>query len=334
FGSTAPHDFPLRMELVGATVGGTPLSLKSGQPVQRGSSVRTDRGALTEVIDTHLDHLEQSFVFDRLPQRGALAVDVRLTGELQPSLLQDGVRFENEFGHVDYTHAVAIDAAGRRLPLEIAWNGATAHMEIPAAFVADAQLPIVLDPVLNYWYGIASGVTQLQHDSDVASFQQSGGRTLIVYQRQFSTTDQDCFGVMFDANLGLVHTDFAIDFTTDDWLKVAVASNNYAQNFLVVAESRIGVSWFITGRLIAANATPGAAFDIERDGVVGVAGNSFAPDVGGDPYFGVGRYCVVFMKRPNIFSAATTVYYKQVTTGGALVSPTPTLLDTWTQGVD
>jgi hypothetical protein len=93
-------------------------------------------------------------------------------------------------------------------------------------------------------------------------------------------------------------------------------------------------SWWIVGRTIAANAAQGTVFEIERDGVIGVPGNSFAPDVGSDPYFGVGRYCVVFMKRPNIFSAATTIYYKQVSTAGALVNATPTLVDTWATGVN
>lgn len=336
FGSAAPQNFPLRMELASATVGGETLPLVAGEPQVVGASVHTPRGALVEVIDTHQDHLEQSFVFATLPNRGAIAVDVRMATALQVEALADGVRFRNEFGHIDYTKAIAVDANGDRLPLDIVWTGAGVHLEIPASFVAHAQLPIVLDPVLNYWYGLGSGISALQHDSDVASIQVSGlgGRTLIVWQRQFSSTDQDCFGVMFDSNLGLVQTDFTIDFTAEDWLNVAVAGNNYAQNFLVTAEIRIGASWFIGGRGISANAAVGSVFDIERDGVVGAPGNSFTPDVGSDPYFGPGRYCVVFTKRPNIVSNATTVYYKQVTTAGALVSALPTLLDTNTSGVD
>ena len=86
--------------------------------------------------------------------------------------------------------------------------------------------------------------------------------------------------------------------------------------------------------MIAADAVLGNLFDIERDGVIGVPGNSFAPDVGSDPYFGVGRYCVVFMKRPNIFSNAETIYYKQVATTGALITSNPILVDTNVSGVD
>ncbi|HEX5050397.1 MAG TPA: hypothetical protein VFZ65_01365 [Planctomycetota bacterium] len=334
FGSSAPRDFPVRFELAGATVGGEPLELSDGAPHTSGDQVRTARGACTEVIDAQLEQLEQSFVFDTLPNRGAIGVDVRIASELVASVLDDGIRFANEFGHVDYTKAVAVDAAGRRLPLAIGWNGTHAHIEIPASFVAEAQLPIVLDPVLNYWFGIASGQAALQHDSDVASFQAGGGRTLIVYQRNFSASDTDCWGVLFDTNLNLVQTDFAIDFTSNNWTKVAVAANNYAQNFLVVAEVNVGVTWFIVGRTVSGNATLGGVFDIEHEGVVGVPGNSFAPDVGSDPYFGPGRYCVVFMKRPSILSNAQTIYFKQVTPAGGLVTTAPILIDTWAGGVD
>ena len=334
FGTNAPRNFPMRFELAQATVGGAALPLQAGSPVENAGTVRTARGSLTEVVETRLETLEQSFVFDTLPSRGAIAVDVRITGELQPSLLDNGVRFANEFGHLDYTKAVAVDAKGRRLPLAITWTGDTAHMEIPASFVEKAQLPIVLDPVLTYWFGLASGITQLQYGSDVASFQSNGGRTLIIFQRQFSANDGDCFGVLFDGALNLVQTDFSIDYTASNWKNVAVAANNYAQNFLVVAEVEGVATWWIAGRTIAANAAQGTVFDIERDGVVGVPGNSFAPDVGSDPYFGPGRYCVVFMKRPNIFSAATTIYYKQVTTTGGLATTNPILVDTWATGVN
>jgi hypothetical protein len=193
FGSQAPRNFPLRLELLRATVGGEPLALVDGRPEADGDSVRTPRGGLTEVIATSLDQLEQSFVFNTLPRRGALAVDLRLDGEFTRSAIEGGLRFANEHGHVDYTKAVAVDAAGQRLPLDIVWTGECVHMEIPAAFVERAQLPIVLDPVLNYWFALGNP-SVLQHDSDVASIQATsiGGRTLLIWQRQWSASDQDC----------------------------------------------------------------------------------------------------------------------------------------------
>lgn len=327
FGSTAPQNFPLRLSLAKVQVGGEALPLVAGEPVREGDSVRTHRGQVTEIVDTRLESLEQSFVFDTLPNRGAIDVDVAIATELAPSTIEGGLRFANDYGHVDYTKAVAVDAKGERLPLAITWTGSAAHMSIPASFVEHAQLPIVLDPVLNYWFGLGSNPAQLQHDSDVAAIQGGSGRTLIVYQRQWSATDQDCWGILFDADLNLVQTDFALDFTSEDWLKVATAGSNFAQNFLVVAEVRIGLVWFIAGRGVDTNAVLGAEFDIERDGVVGSGGNNFHPDVGSDPYYGVGRYTVVFNKQQL---GVSDIYFRQVTTSGALVTANPIALDTAT----
>jgi hypothetical protein len=325
FGSAAPRNFPLRLELASATVAGRALALADGEPTAVAGTVRTPRGALTELVATRPDHVEQSFEFATLPARGELAVEVRITGEFAASPIEHGLRFANEHGHVDYTKAIAVDAAGRRQELAIEWHGERARMVIPAAFVAEAQLPLVLDPTLTGWFGLASGQSALQHDMDVASFQSSGGRTLVIYQRQWSLTDQDCWGILFDGNLGLVATDFAIDFTANDWLKVAVAGHNYSQNFLVVAEVRIGLVWFIAGRTVAVDGALGAVFDIERDGVVGTGGNNFHPDVGSDPYFGVGRYCVVFNKQTL---GASDIYMRQVTPAGGLVTTNAIAIDT------
>lgn len=323
FGSEAPRNYPLHLSLAGATVGGEPLPLQAGAPRRDATTVLTTHGALTEVVETAVDHLEQSFVFDSLPNRGAIVVDVRIDSELAASYIAGGLRFANALGHVDYTKAIAVDASGQRLPLQIEWTGSSARMEIPASFVEQAQLPLVLDPTLNYWYLLGSGTTQLQHDSDVASIQVLGGRKLMVWQRQWSVTDQDCFGLLFDGNLGLIATDFAIDFTSQDWRHISIAGSNYAQNFLLAAEIRSGALSYIGGRTIAADATLGALFDIERDGVVGLAGNNHHPAVGADPYFGAGRYTVAFQKQN---AGGAEIYVKQVSTAGALVTTLPVQL--------
>jgi hypothetical protein len=335
FGSTAPRNFPIRFELLRVTAGAEPLPVLRGEPVVLGNQVRMPRGGCVEVVDTALDQLEQSFVFDRLPNRSAIAVELAISTELTTTAVPGGLRFGNEFGHVDYTKAVVVDAAGRRLPLDLSRTATGARIEIPAAFVATAQLPIVLDPVLNFWWGLASGVVNVQHDPDVASFQALGGRTLVIFQRDYSSTDSDCWGILFDTNLGLVRPDFPIDVGLTNWIKVAVAANNSAQNFLVVAEVNAfpSLTWYIAGCLVSATGTVGNVFDIERENVVGLPGNNFAPDVGGDPYPGPSYYCVVFAKNNILVGNPTHVYSKLVTSSGTLLSATPTLLGYQPAGV-
>ena len=319
FGSDAPHNVPLRLELAQITVGAEPLALPAGQPRRDGQRIATRRGSVEEVIDTAVAGLEQSWVFATLPNRGAITVDLRMQGDYVVTPTTAGLRFTSRFGHFDYHGAVAVDADGRRLPLTIGWDGDSAQLTVPASFVAEAALPLVVDPFLNGWFllGSTAPAGQTQRDSDVASFQALGGRTLLVWLRQWSATDADCWGLMFDGNLGLVQTDFMIDFTSEDWLEVACAGNNYAQNFLVVSEVRIGIQHSIFGRTIAANASQGNLITIERDGVVGTPGNNFHPDVGSDPTFAPGRYTVVFHKR-LVFDSS--IFMRQLQTNGALVT--------------
>jgi hypothetical protein len=323
FGTDALRHYPVRVELASATVAGEALKLVPGAPQEAHGVVTTRRGGLVETVATTPDLVEQSFAFATLPTRGDVTVAVRIATDLAATPITGGVRFANERGHVDYTKAIAVDAAGRRRELPIEWAAGIATMTIPAEFVATAQLPLVLDPILNGWYALASGQTRPNLDSDVASFQSLGGRTLFVYRREWNSADRDCFGILFDGNLGLVQTDFTIDLTADDWRSVAVASNNYARNFLVVAEIAASGPIYIGGRTCAANAAVGSLFPIERENVLGTPGNNVSPDVGGDPYPGSGTYAVAFVK--NYFSSST-VCLRSVSTTGVVLGTNATVV--------
>ena len=328
FGANAPRNFPMRLELASARVGGELLALPSGIPTQHGYAVHTARGGLVEVVDLGLHEVEQSFVFESLPNRGAVTVDVRFTSELAGQPTDGGLRFANEFGAVDYTKAIAVDAEGRSLPLPIQWDSGVARIEIPAAFVATAKLPLVLDPLITTNVSIAPGAPtgQAQTDPDVATIQSAGGRSLVIWRRQWSATDQDCWGRILDLNAQPIGPAFTLNFNSEDWLAPAVAGSFNGQNFLVVSEVRIGTLHYIAGRLVSAAGVAAATFDIERNGVVGLGGNNFRPDVGADPFAGsLAYYCVVFEK--NVGIGNNDIYYKLVRQDGTLLTTNPTSLD-------
>ena len=133
FGSEAPHNFPLRLELAQVAVGGESLELPAGEPERLGQRVRTRRGIVDEVIDTAVDGLEQSWVFASLPNRGAITVDLSMQGDYQVTPIDGGLRFGTNLGHFDYHSAVAVDADGKRLPLSIEWDGDSAQLTVPAS---------------------------------------------------------------------------------------------------------------------------------------------------------------------------------------------------------
>jgi hypothetical protein len=327
FGSDAPRNFPVRIELDRVTAGGEPIALAPGAPQQVGMSVRTARGGLTEVVDANLDHVEQSFVFEQLPNRGAIAVEIGVASELVGEQTAAGVRFTNEHGSVTYEKAIAVDATGAQLELPIHWLDGEIRMEIPASFVATAKLPLVLDPLLNSVVAIGSGAPagQLQRDADHASIA-APDCICIVWKRQWSVTDQDAWAQLYDSNMAPLGTLLNLDFSILDWLKVSVASSRNGQNFLVAAEIRDGTLHYIAGRTISATGNVGATFDIERDGVIGLAGNNFRPDAGGDFYGGTAAYFAVVFEK-EITPGNNDIYVKLVDQAGALVNNNPTVVE-------
>lgn len=325
FGSQAPQNFPLRLELAGASVGGQALELGAAEPVRAENAVRTARGAVTEVIDLRLREVEQSFVFETLPNRGAIRVDVAIQTDLNVTAIAGGLRFANEHGNVDYTTAVAVDAAGARLDLDIMWTGTAAQIEIPAAFVAAARLPLVLDPVV-FSSALPSWSTYAVSDPDVAVLQ-GPGRRLVIWRQQFSAADHDLIGHLLDTNLAVVNPfgqHLIFDITGLDYLASTVASNEFAQNFMAASEIRQGTLYWIGGRTVSAFGVLGSTFDIEKQFVIGGFGNNVTPDIGGDPYPGPGAYCVVFEKQVGL---ARDIYFKMVRPDGTLPNPNPTALD-------
>lgn len=335
FGSEAPRNFPMRIALASASVGGQALPLTAGEPTQADGVVQTHRGSLVEKVATNLDSVEQSFVFPSLPNRGDVHVDVALTGELAASAqaTPDGVRFANEHGTLDYRKAVAIDAAGNTLPLAIEWDGDSAHITIPASFVARATLPLVLDPIVNSNVGVSASSPSpsgLNREPDVATLQ-SPDRTLLVWQSQWSVTDQDCIAEVLNENLNYATAaPTLVDYTTLNWVGPRVAANRSTRSFLVVGQANLSFipsATFIVGCTVSDTGAAGVRFDIERDGFVGIGGNNFRPDVGGDPHpFGAVYYAVVFEK--EVTPGNRDIYYKLVTPSGTLQQTNPSALGT------
>jgi hypothetical protein len=327
FGSDATRNFPIRIELDAVHVGGEALAVRSGSVRRTEQRITIDRGAVVETIDTTLTHVEQSFVLQTLPNRGAVTFAIRMQSELAASGGGiDGLTFANEFGSVRYHKAVAIDARGASLALPIEWRGDGARITIPADFVAAAELPLVLDPIVQTNNGIAPGETLLQRLPDCATLQ-SPDRCCVVWQRQWSATDQDCYGDLLDGALNYVLTYvIVLDSTGESWVEPRVASNANSRTFLVVAQSTLGGNTFIVSRLInGQTGATGQVVDVERGGLVGLPGRNFSPDVGGDPFGGtLAYYCVVWAHETT--ASNKDIHFKLLDQNGQLLSTMPTVL--------
>lgn len=306
-GATAPRNQPLRLTVQTVRVGRTALDLTPSGVEVDGDRVTVRRADLAEVYDARLDHLQQSFRFDRLPDgRGDLAIVLATTGELAGSLDADGdgVWFTGELGDIFYRDLVVLDAAGRRRELPIRFAEGRIHLCVPADFVAQAQLPLVVDPLLGT--RIIAAVPDQRMDPDVA-YNAGVDEYLVVWNVPYSATDWDVAAVRTDSSFNPIGAPFWIDFTTASWLGPRAACKQREGMFLVVAQVNSGgaAPYWIAGRRYEAVGSYRFLHNqqnIERQTMSGgLPGNSYRPDVGADPYLGLGPayFTVVYEYRPT-----------------------------------
>jgi hypothetical protein len=326
-GSAAPRNWPLSLRLTEATVGELALPIGAGPVARENDAWRVARGGCVEHFALAHDGVEQSWVFAELPQRGELRLALAVTTDLLGHDRGRDLEFVGPSGSVRYGHAVAIDAAGQRCALDLELVGDRIELAIPAAFVAAATLPLVVDP-------LASTVTLTSQVpfagfTDIAA-DYSTGEFLLVWQSAFSATDMDLWAQRLDSAQQPVGGPFTIDFTSVTWAYPKVANNGQEDTFLVVAECSngfVGSRW-VGGRIWSLAGGLFLPITIERDGVGGsFSGSCFRPDVGGDPAELSGTSFTVVWERQ--FSATDhDIVMRQLDGLGGLRTFSPVGIDT------
>lgn len=321
FGSDAPANRPATFQVVGAAVGRVALPIQGLAVVQNHDCVSITRQGFREQYRIGLPGIEQQFVFENLPQRGALSVDLAVAGDYQVGVDGGELRFACELGSFRYGAAKAIDARGRTVPMTTEWHDGVLRLVVPADFVATAQLPLVIDPLIGNVATLATsvpryGATDLAYDSSLAMH-------VACYERVFSQADSDVFGLRLDANHQPIGSAFSIDITTTAWRSCRIANLNAYDKFLVVAESEVAPNPIaIAGRVyLAGSHLLGSQFDIERG-----TRSCIRPDVGGDPSLSTPTYwTVVFERRYSAVDG--DIMMRQVTESGALRGTGMTTVD-------
>ncbi len=329
FFANAPRNYPLHFTVRSASAAGEPLAIAAALPVRSDAVVTFDHGALRAEYDLEPAAIEQKFVFDRLPARGELRVVVDVATDLVPSANGAGFLFSNELGRVTFGGAIAIDAAGDRTTVVTMLEQGVMTFVVPAAFVAHARLPLVIDPLVGSTQAVYSSTyPQLAQRADIA-YEPSWGEYCVVHERVWSGTDIDVFAHRYSYDLSS-STMHIVDSTSQSWERPGVAANNAADRFLVVAQySAAHASPFsVTGRLIdAGTGVLSAQFTIESAAVAGhAAGDKLVPVVGGDMDYQAPTYFTVVWERA--WSATDhDVHMKQVNVDGSLRTNAPVLLD-------
>jgi hypothetical protein len=237
FGSDAPRNYPVTVDLTRAAIGGEELLLADRERSRSGSVVTLDRGALREVYHIDADSVEQTFVLDDLPHGLAagseLVLELDVKTDLAPSQAEDGsLTFAGEYGEVRYGQAFAIDGAGKRLPLVQVLEAGVLDIRVPASFMAAATYPITIDPILST-FSFGSTPRDVV-DVDVA-YDGTNTTYQIVFSERQSVLDMDITAVNYNAALGVLLNASSIDSTSSYWSSPANASAFHQQQFLCVA---------------------------------------------------------------------------------------------------
>lgn len=314
---------PIAFRVVDATVGGAPLDLHTPARSHHGRRVEYEFGDLREALAVAGNGVEQTFVFERLPQRGelvvAIAIDTALTGAEQDG----GVRFSGSHDDVRYSAAVAIDADGNRVAAPTRLADGRITIRVPAEFVAHATLPLVIDPWVT-----AAPVINSTNDvgaPDIA-WDETGQVWAITFMRLFGGSDWDCYVQRMSLGnpmnpVGGVTT---IDISSQAWTQPHIANLGVFAAFMVVCQARTttSVPWTISGRIMANSGglvTP--QFLVASSTV-----DELHPDIAGDAAAPPAYFTVVW---EHAHSASDhDIYARQVEVTGALRGTGPTFVQT------
>ncbi len=250
FGSSAPRTWPLHLSLesVGREGAASIASVPSVLPKVEGPIAEWDLGTVRSCVEARVDGVEQSFVFASKPAgSGDLVVRQHVTTDLVRAMTKSGapLRFEAAgFGAITIGDVTGIDARGQQAAGSLTFDGSTLEYRLPAEFVERAAYPLVLDPLVGSDITVASGFDEKSPD---VTFDESTGRYLVVWSRQFASGDYDIRGQILDGIgnpvLGLLPID--IDATVNA-LNPRVGNMNNSSKALV---AWVDASGFLNGTI-------------------------------------------------------------------------------------
>ena len=286
FGADAPTNYPIRFHSAKLSVGGNRPQVSAAQL----GEITTDAAVLNHVGFQEryllgMEGIEQTFVIEAL---GGSAGDLSLTMDVETELsveqMADGsLLFRGAYGEVTYGTAFAYDATGARTDVATWLGQGSIRLTVPADFVANAALPITIDPIVQTSTTFANESYD-EVDPDI-TFDEMTGQKFISYQRIFSATDTDVYVRRQDLGGTTPSAISVIDSSLSVWSDVRIANLPDADQCLVVGSvvpddpsTEDGV---IQARTIdCATQLVGSVIDVSLPG----SRNNVRPDVSGDAF--------------------------------------------------
>lgn len=319
FGSEAPRNFPVRCTLQSVRVGGKAIEVAGAVAATRAAERYTyQRGAVKEIYDLALDHVEQTIVVDTA-EPGDVEVVFAIASELVEDPSQPGIQFANSFGAVGYRDAFLL-RGDERVPLEPTHVDGAITLRVPAAWRGAG--PVVIDPIF-YTQATTAGLPVINGWPDLA-YDATNEAWLLAWEISWSFSDFDIYSQMFDrGGAVLLGSTRIVDSTTALCRHPRIANRRDVAKFLIVCDR--------TDPLVAGGRT--MVYHMVRDAVpsgsttaltmtssAALTGPAFTPDVGGDSGDSSGSDFPVVWLQGNTGNA---VYMRWVRPDGQLTPGAP-----------
>lgn len=295
-GADAPTNLPLRWETESVRFEANAVKdaasdaeeLTGGEPRVHAEDWRYElrHGAVTEVYDVGEAGVAQSFV---VTQRGAERADLVVTGaittalEARPRGAEHGpLQFFDAVGEevLSYGAAFALDAGGRKLPITAAFDGARIELRVPSEWLATAEWPVTIDPLLARTTAGGGAFTAGASLNPAMAYDRVNDQYVLGYSRAVSGADRDLYVRVLDAQLNHLALILPVVFTTDH-PRCAVAFAESSDRYVIAAESaNVTDAWIGVYVHDANDLTPGSLYsgapwssgEYDRDPSLGGAG--------------------------------------------------------------
>ncbi|MCU0862205.1 MAG: hypothetical protein MUC36_00310 [Planctomycetes bacterium] len=257
-GRQAPRNLPLALEVTHCSRG-EPVAVGPAALSHDGLVATFGRPELDERLEVRTDGIKQSFVFASLPPgNGDLVVRCRVRSELRPQAIRSAgsLRFlHGSVGGVEIGAVLGLEADGKTCDGSLHCDGEHVDFVLPASFVQQARLPLVVDPLLSTIAVTSS--TLADSAPDVAPLPAPVDAYLVVWQRAVSATDRDVRAQRVSSNGTLLGSLIMLETSSQDTADVSVAASPISGRWLVAWE-QLGD---IKGRILSSTGGPLSSLD-------------------------------------------------------------------------
>jgi hypothetical protein len=149
-----------------------------------------------ELVGLYDDHAQMAYVLKANPLSGKSTEDLKLLvdlgGNFEVEQTPDGLLLRDPFlNGIMIGKAVAIDAKGNRVDVEMVGDGSGITLVVPGAWLAEAAYPVVVDPTIIPWphSAVNQSDAYIAYDYNPITRTSVNNRAMVVRQRDLAGGD-------------------------------------------------------------------------------------------------------------------------------------------------